>query len=479
MNVCLLNDSFPPVIDGVANVVLNYAQIMQETIGANVCVGTPKYPNADYTLYPYKVVPYSSLDTTKIVKGYRAGNPFDLIELKEMNDFNPDIIHTHCPVASAMVSRMLKVSTGAPTIFTYHTKFDEDIARAVSSDFIRKETVRFLVNNIEACDEIWVVSEGAGENLKSLGYEGDYRVMSNGVDFAKGRVDADTVAKVTGSYDLPDGVPVFLFVGRIISYKGIPIILDALKKLSDDGYDYRCVFVGSGPDEAIMKEKANSLGLYDANNNTGKCIFTGPIYDREVLRAFNTRADLFLFLSTYDTNGLVVREAAACGLASVLVKGSCAAEGITDGRNGFLIDQNAESLYELLKKLAGDLDYVHQVGMRSMDEIYISWESSVRCAYRRYEEVIELSKSGVFDHKRSTIHDHLSDFSEDIIRDSQKFFEWSSNQADELIGNMLEDANRIKESIAKGLEETRSDIKQKTDDFTVKIHELKGKLLDE
>ena len=37
--------------------------------------------------------------------------------------------------------------------------------------------------------------------------------------------------------------------------------------------------------------------------------------DREILRAWNTRADLFLFPSTFDTNGLVVREAAACGLA--------------------------------------------------------------------------------------------------------------------------------------------------------------------
>ena len=73
-------------------------------------------------------------------------------------------------------------------IFTYHTKFDVDIAKAVKAKFIQKETIRLLVNNIEACDEVWVVSKGAGENLKSLGYEGEYRVVNNGVDFAKGRV---------------------------------------------------------------------------------------------------------------------------------------------------------------------------------------------------------------------------------------------------------------------------------------------------
>ena len=64
MNVCLLNDSFPPVIDGVANVVINYAQIMQDEGLAKVAVATPKYPDADYSSYPYMVIPYRSIDTT-------------------------------------------------------------------------------------------------------------------------------------------------------------------------------------------------------------------------------------------------------------------------------------------------------------------------------------------------------------------------------------------------------------------------------
>ena len=56
-----------------------------------------------------------------------------------------------------------------------------------------------------------------------------------------------------------------------------------------------------------------------------------------------------------DTNGLVVREAAACGLASVLIKDSCAAEGITDGRNGFVIDENADAMASLLITIGNDI----------------------------------------------------------------------------------------------------------------------------
>ncbi len=331
MNICLLNDSFPPIIDGVANVVMNYGNILKNELEANVIVGTPEYPDADYEGYPYKVVAYPSFDTTDFVKGYRTGYPLAIREIAQMAELKPDIIHTHCPAASTIMARILRRETGAPIVFTYHTKFDVDIARAVGEGILKKEAIKAMVSNIEACDDVWVVSEGAGENLRSLGYQGEYRVMPNGVDFPRGRATDDMVKELNNSYDIPEGIPLYLFVGRLMKYKGLPIIIEAMNILSQKGMDFRMVFIGGGADEEEMKALVQSYGIEN------KVIFTGPIHDREKLRAWNTRADLFLFPSTYDTNGIVVREAAACGLASVLIKGSCAAEGITHDRNGYLI----------------------------------------------------------------------------------------------------------------------------------------------
>ena len=401
MKVCLLNDSFPPAMDGVVNVVLNYADHLRADHGVKVAVGTPEYPDAHYERYPYQVVSYPSLDTTALMSGYRAGYPLSGKALEALTAFNPDIIHSHCPVASTILGRLLRERTDAPLVFTYHTKFDIDIHRAVKLPVAAAEAIRVMVSNIEAVDEVWVVSRGAGENLKSLGYTGDWRVMSNGVDFARGRVDAAAVEKAAAGYDLPAGVPVLLFVGRMMTYKGLPLILDALKLLLDAGQDFRMVFIGKGPDKALMEEKARSLGLEE------KCVFVGPVYDRDALRAWNTRADLFLFPSTFDTNGLVVREAAACGLGCVLIKGSCAAEGITDGRNGFLIDESPEAMAELLKKVCSDLPRLRQVGQHAMDEIYLSWQSAVSEAYDRYGAVLDLKRSGALPPKRKLPADYL------------------------------------------------------------------------
>lgn len=52
MKVCLLSDSFPPVIDGVVNVLMNYADYMMKDYNAKIMVGTPEYPGTDYSIYP-------------------------------------------------------------------------------------------------------------------------------------------------------------------------------------------------------------------------------------------------------------------------------------------------------------------------------------------------------------------------------------------------------------------------------------------
>ncbi|HAE45638.1 MAG TPA: glycosyl transferase [Lachnospiraceae bacterium] len=407
MKVCLMNESFPPVLDGVANVVINYANYLQKDFGSQVIVGTPRYPNANYHGYDYPVIAYESFDTAASANGYRTGNPLAEKEVSALAAFAPDIIHSHCPATATIISRLLRERTGAPIVFTYHTKYDIDLRRVFKLKPMADESIKAMVSNIEACDDIWVVSRGAGESLKALGYRGDYIVMNNGVDFDRGRVADEDVAKATEGYDLPEGIPMFLFVGRIITYKGIPIILDALKQLSDSGQDFRMVFIGKGPDMEEMQRTARDYGFTDDNEIPGKCIFTGPIYDRDVLRAWNTRADLFLFPSTFDTNGLVVREAAACGLASVLIKGSCAAEDVTDGRNGFTIDENADSMAAFLKEACRDIPHLHEVGDRAMNEIYMSWKDAVGVAYDRYQVVLENYRKGIGSQRHRQMTDYL------------------------------------------------------------------------
>ena len=141
LNVCLLNDSFPPVIDGVANTVLNYATILQKKYG-NSFVVTPEYKGA-VDNYPFQVYRYASSGITKSW-GYRAGVPFSPSAYEEIAQDRIDIIHCHCPMVSAMVARTIRELTGAPMIMTYHTKFDIEIRKALKLEMLAKVGIRTL-----------------------------------------------------------------------------------------------------------------------------------------------------------------------------------------------------------------------------------------------------------------------------------------------------------------------------------------------
>ena len=99
----------------------------------------------------------------------------------------------------------------------------------------------------------------------------------------------------------------------------------------------------------------------------------GAVHDRERLRAFYGACDLFVFPSSFDTNGLVVSEAAACYVPSVVLRGSCAAEEIHDGQNGFLCNENPASLYLTLSELYAKKEKIRELIDKIEDDEMLSF----------------------------------------------------------------------------------------------------------
>ena len=250
---------------------------------------------------------------------------------------------------------------------------------------------------------------------------------------------------LSAEWDLPGDVPVFLFLGRMMWYKGLRIILDGLKRYRDAGHDFRMVFVGDGQDRAEVETYAETLGLSDV------CRFTGAVHDRETVRAWYCRADLLLFPSTFDTNGLVVREAAACGLGSVLVRGSCAAEGVTDGRNGILIDENAESLSAVLSAEGMGIETFRAVGRNAMDELYLSWADSVAKAAERYQIVLERQQRGELKIKQNAamhgfyhLHDAVRETAGAMKEAAATMRDTAAAVRDNAVGTLRETAGEVR-----------------------------------
>lgn len=379
LNVCLLNDCFPPTIDGVATCTKNYADVIERDLG-HACVCTPHYPHVRDD-YPYPVFRYPSVNMNRLF-GYRAGYPFDKKIVSQLAQWPMDIMHCHCPIISMVLARTIREITHRPIVLSYHSRYEVDLQRDISSNAVREQATRAILANIEAANAVWTVSEGAKRSLRAMGYTGEITVMPNGVDLPRGEAPADAVRRVNEAHGLSPETPVFLFAGRMMWYKGIREILEALRLLGDSAGDYRMLFVGDGLDKEEIVRFSNESGL------DGRVIFVTGIRDREQLRAYYTRANMFLFPSDYDTNGLVVHEAAACGTASITLKDSCAAEGVEDGHNGLTVTKDPADLAAACRELLRDPLRMKEMGVYASEELYLSWDDSIRHAYAAYEDVI-------------------------------------------------------------------------------------------
>lgn len=376
--VGLYNDSFPPTIDGVAQAVKNYAMVLNNH--CDVTVVTPEYKDV-VDDYPFEVFRYQSIPLDKRI-GYRAGNPFNIETLIKLRRKHFDLMHVHAPFASSVLVQNVNRFPRVPVVLTYHTKFDIDISKRISLSGFRKIAMRFVLENINNADEIWVVSEGCGKALRNIGYRGGYLVMENGTDFKFGKADDEQIKKLREKYALRDDEFVFLFVGRMMWYKNIKLILDTLNILKDKGVSFRAFMIGSGFDLPDIKKYADNIKLSDCTE------FTGPIYDREYLRVFYSISDVFLFPSTYDTSGIVVKEAAACSCPALLVRDSCAAEGVEHKFSGYLAEENADSCAAVLADACQSREDLKQVGINAGKHVYLSWEKAVERAMHRYNEIL-------------------------------------------------------------------------------------------
>lgn len=374
-------DAFPPTTDGISNVAQNYADRLNRNFCEAVVI-TPKNPNQQDYKYNYEIFRYKSWWVPS-KEGYSVGWPFKDELHQEIIRRDFDLLHSHAPLATSYYFRRVVEKKKIPVVLTYHTKYEYDIDRRVPTKPARDFAYNFLLNNINAADEVWVTSRGTASSLRKIGYQGDFIVMPNGCDLPVTDVSKDDIAMIKRKHSIPEGVPVFLYSGRMIWYKNIRLILDACSKLKQEGNDFRLIMLGFGADENAIKRYIGKSGLWD------RVIWTGKILDRQEIQGYYGISDILLFPSVFDTNGLVVREAAACATPSLLVRSSCAAEDIEDCKTGFLCMESAHSIASVLSKIMYNKDLLNSVGKRAQSDIYISWDDAVAKAYERYNTVID------------------------------------------------------------------------------------------
>ncbi len=378
-------DNWFPIVDGVVQVVNNYAKNLNKI--ADCTVLCPKYPNMPaIDDYPIRYVP--SMSGGKY--GVRLPLPWLDMKLKKFLDENCfDIIHLHSPVTMAKYIIRYAKKRGIPVITSIHTRYHEEINRSVKTPFLQRFALWFLTSSLKKSDYLWTVADGMTEYAKSLGIETPCTVMRNCTDFIPPSKDEEGVlrSEIRAKYGIGEDETVLLTVGRLVVVKRWDVVIDAVKKLKDDGIKVKLLIAGDGDYRKTLEKQVNKLGL------TNEVIFAGMIKDRKVLASYFLAGDLLMFPSTFDTSGLVTIEAAAVGLPTLIVEGSSSAEAIIDRHNGYLCDGSAEGFAEGVKRVFSDKDNYFEVRENAERELYRSWGKESANILKEYEKVIADYKS--------------------------------------------------------------------------------------
>ena len=268
-----------------------------------------------------------------------------------------DVFHAHHPFLLGPAALRFARRHGRPLVFTYHTRYEKyahyvpvtrPLVEAVAMQWSRRFAGR--------ADAVIAPSAVIRQELAGRGVRTPIAVVPTGVDLARFRPGDATAAR--RQLGLPLADPLVLYAGRLDREKSVGRILAAFERIAGTIPRARLVLVGHGTEAAALAAHARRLAA------GARVHFVGVVpHDR--IAAYYQAADVFLFASETETQGLVLAEAAACGLPAVAVAAPGCDEVVRDGQTGVLTKRDPAALADAAIGLLLDGDQRARMAVRA------------------------------------------------------------------------------------------------------------------
>jgi glycosyltransferase involved in cell wall biosynthesis len=316
IRVLMISDVFFPRVNGVSTSIATFRRALAEQ-GIAVRLIAPRYGNEadapDIVRIPGRRLPFDPED--------RLVQWGAMQEAARREAASCDLVHIQTPFAAHRAGLRAARAGGRPVLLTYHTFFEEYLHHY--APFLPARALRGLARRVSrtqcnAVDAVVVPSTAMRDRLAGYGVSTPMEVLPTGIplqDFAGG--DGLHFRRL---YDIPEHAPMALYIGRVAHEKNIGFLLEVAARLKARRPDFVLVIAGEGPAAAGLQRQALAAGL----ERTVR--FVGYLERRRRLPDCYAAADVFMFASRTETQGLVLLEAMAAGLPVVAL----AAMGTTD-----------------------------------------------------------------------------------------------------------------------------------------------------
>ncbi|MGN0813127.1 MAG: glycosyltransferase [Candidatus Coproplasma sp.] len=317
---------------------------------------------------------------------YRAGLPFFSRKVKKLiKNGGYDVIHLQSPFTISRYVLKLAKKYKIPVVITVHTKFRDEFEKRLKWKPLVNFMTKYILKCIDGCDGIASVSKGMVDVLKGYGSKrtDDVKVIINATDMPRLSADEERTQMLRAELGL-EGKFAFLFVGRLMPVKNVQFSLNVLKKVKDRGCsDFKFVIIGDGEYKKELKKLTDKLGLNE------EVVFVDKIIEREQLACYYAACNTLLFPSEFDSFGLVVLEAAANGLPTAAIKGSCSAERLENNESGFAWENDENVWTENIIQLINNPSLAKVAGKGAAQRVYADWHDVTNEYNELYNELIK------------------------------------------------------------------------------------------
>jgi len=305
MKILFLSDVYFPRINGVSTSMQTFRHELRAQ-GHTVHLIAPEYLTTSADETEIWRIPAHNIPMDPEDRLMRYGVVMQ--QLERLRHERYDLIHIQTPFVAHYLGVRLARLLGIPCVETYHTFFEEYLYHyipLVPRKLMRLAARRFSRHQGNNLDGMVVPSHPMHKILKNYGITTPTEVIPTGIETA--RFASGNRAAFRDKQGIAQDRPVLLFLGRVAHEKNIGFLLKAVACVKEEIADVLFVIAGEGPARTVLEHEAKTLELKE------NVQFIGYLDRDSELNDCYRAADIFIFASRTETQGLVLLEAMAQG----------------------------------------------------------------------------------------------------------------------------------------------------------------------
>jgi len=382
MKILFISDVYFPRINGVSTSIRTFVLQMQN-LGHEVHLIAPDYDVVTEDEAWIERIPARSIYFDPEDKLMKYGEAVKLLPALEQEKY--DIIHIHTPFVAHYLGLKFAAKLNIPCIETYHTFFEDYLHHYLP--WMPKSIARGIARMISkrqcnAVDAIVAPSNPMLDVLRSYGVNTLSEVIPTGLQESSFAAADGQAFRL--KYGIPLDRPMLLYVGRVAFEKNIDFLLVMTKLLAEKRPDVLLVVTGEGPAEASLHQLAKTLEI---ENNVQ---FIGYLDRNTELNACYESADVFVFASKSETQGLVLLEAMAQATPVVAIAELGTASILIEGKGALIAPDDATQFAERVYQLLLNPEHRFELGKRAKSYASDKWTATFQAQrmIKFYEEII-------------------------------------------------------------------------------------------